>query len=363
MSIDEAEWQLGVCNACRYCEGICAVFPAIERSPDFGPVEVAYLANLCHDCRACLDACMYSPPHEFGVDIPDLLTRARQDSYEHYIPPPRFVLPIWLPEWARLLAVFLFTGGLIAVVSAITLGLRAFVPHTHAAASPYIVVPYAALVVLGLAPGLWTIWVMARAALRYWRDIAGPLPRLRDMNAVIRAFREGATLKYMRGGGGGCTVSEEDDPSPWRRRAHFLASYGFFACLLSTISAAVLQDIAGERPPYSLLSVPVVLGLAGGIGMVLGSTGLIAIRHRGARKAADAPDALATYAFPLALDALSVTGILTLALRNTPAFGIVLIVHLATVLTCISFAPYSKFVHFVYRLLSLTKDALETSQP
>ena len=25
----------GICNACRYCEGYCAVFPAIERRIDF----------------------------------------------------------------------------------------------------------------------------------------------------------------------------------------------------------------------------------------------------------------------------------------------------------------------------------------
>ena len=27
----EAERQLDICNACRYCEGYCAVFPALER--------------------------------------------------------------------------------------------------------------------------------------------------------------------------------------------------------------------------------------------------------------------------------------------------------------------------------------------
>ena len=27
----EADRQLTICNACRYCEGYCAVFPALER--------------------------------------------------------------------------------------------------------------------------------------------------------------------------------------------------------------------------------------------------------------------------------------------------------------------------------------------
>ena len=68
-------WQLEVCNACRYCEGYCAVFPALEKRRRFTPGDVVYLANLCHDCRACFYACMYAPPHEFGVNIPKALQK------------------------------------------------------------------------------------------------------------------------------------------------------------------------------------------------------------------------------------------------------------------------------------------------
>ena len=28
------------------------------------------LANLCHNCGACLHACQYAPPHEFAVNVP-----------------------------------------------------------------------------------------------------------------------------------------------------------------------------------------------------------------------------------------------------------------------------------------------------
>ena len=58
----EAERQLVVCNACRYCEGYCAVFPALELRQAFARGDITYLANLCHDCRACYYACMYTPP-------------------------------------------------------------------------------------------------------------------------------------------------------------------------------------------------------------------------------------------------------------------------------------------------------------
>ena len=38
-----------ICNACRYCEGFCAVFPAMTRRRQFDEGDVGYLANLCHN--------------------------------------------------------------------------------------------------------------------------------------------------------------------------------------------------------------------------------------------------------------------------------------------------------------------------
>ena len=73
-----------ICNACRYCEGFCAVFPAMTRRRQFDEGDVGYLANLCHNCGACYHACQYAPPHEFGVNVPQALAAARNDSYSAY---------------------------------------------------------------------------------------------------------------------------------------------------------------------------------------------------------------------------------------------------------------------------------------
>jgi citrate/tricarballylate utilization protein len=43
----EAARMLTICNACRYCEGFCAVFPAMTRRLSFDKADVHYLANLC----------------------------------------------------------------------------------------------------------------------------------------------------------------------------------------------------------------------------------------------------------------------------------------------------------------------------
>ena len=43
----EVARQLKICNACRYCEGFCAVFPAMTRRLEFSKADIHYLANLC----------------------------------------------------------------------------------------------------------------------------------------------------------------------------------------------------------------------------------------------------------------------------------------------------------------------------
>ena len=68
--IAEGQRLLRLCNACRYCEGFCAVFPAMERRSVFSPADVNYLANLCHNCGECYYACPYTPPHEYALNLP-----------------------------------------------------------------------------------------------------------------------------------------------------------------------------------------------------------------------------------------------------------------------------------------------------
>ena len=75
--LEEADRLLTVCNSCRYCEGLCAVFPAMEMRRAFSDGDLNYLANLCHGCGACYDDCQFSPPHEFDVNVPKILAQVR----------------------------------------------------------------------------------------------------------------------------------------------------------------------------------------------------------------------------------------------------------------------------------------------
>jgi citrate/tricarballylate utilization protein len=84
----EVARQLQICNGCRYCEGFCAVFPAMTRRLEFGKADIHYLANLCHNCGACLHACQYAPPHEFAINVPKAMATLRGQTYADYAWPP-----------------------------------------------------------------------------------------------------------------------------------------------------------------------------------------------------------------------------------------------------------------------------------
>src|SRR3569833_1819168 len=88
--LDEADGLMTVCNSCRYCEGLCAVFPAMEMRRSFSDGDLNYLANLCHACGACYTDCQFSPPHEFDVNVPKTLAIARAESWTAYAWPQAF---------------------------------------------------------------------------------------------------------------------------------------------------------------------------------------------------------------------------------------------------------------------------------
>src|SRR5512144_2064903 len=86
-TLQDASRAMQVCNACRYCEGFCAVFPAMELRRGFCGGHLSYVATLCHNCRACVYACQYAPPHEFGINLPRTLAELRAEPWEEYAGP------------------------------------------------------------------------------------------------------------------------------------------------------------------------------------------------------------------------------------------------------------------------------------
>jgi citrate/tricarballylate utilization protein len=317
--------------------------------------SMVQLANLCHDCRACFHACMYAPPHEFDLNPPKILTAIREETYRRYVPrlSGRRVMGL---AGASLAAAAL--AVLLAMLVGVIRGSGALWGGSGAH-SAYQVLPYTALLVLATVPLLFGVVIALIGAARYWREVAGPLTRLLDVDAVSRALWYAARLRYLRGGGDECYYPA-DRPRASRRRLHALTAYGFGAAFVSTVAAAIEQHIAGIAPPYPYASLPVVSGLVGGVAITIGCTGLL-IEKRHSDKTLTTPEMLRSdVAFIVTLDVLAVTGMLVLFLRGTPAFGLLLIVHVACVAVSFALFPYTKFIHFVYRFLAIVADNLET---
>jgi citrate/tricarballylate utilization protein len=354
--VDEAARQFSVCNACRYCEDYCAVFPAIERRRLFTEGDLGYIANLCHDCRACYQACMYVDPHEFDLDLPGLLAESRVASYERYARPRR--LARLLESGPLVLSVV--TAAMVAIVLAIMLAAgslgRLLDVRTGAGAFyalvPHVAMASAALVVTGLAGAVGFAGFMA-----FIRD--GDQSRLGPLRLRLwmTAWAEALTLRWQRGGGDECYYPNADRPSAGRRRLHQLLVAGVLATFASTLSAFVYETFLDRTPPFGWLSVPVELGFWGGVAMLVGATGLGALKVRG-QTATQQGRSLDT-TFLVALILVAATGLALLALRATGAMGTLLVVHLASVLALLLTAPYGKLVHAVYRLAAIYRDASE----
>jgi citrate/tricarballylate utilization protein len=175
----------------------------------------------------------------------------------------------------------------------------------------------------------------------------------------VLAAGQAVTLRNMRGGGADCSYPG-DDPSPLRRRLQLLVAGGFMLCLASTGAAGISQDLLGDPPPYPLLSVPVLLGVLGGAGLAVGCTGLVLLKYRSDPALTDGAMSARDLGLLAGLLVASVTGLLTLVLRDTAAFAPVLVIHLCTVVACFAIFPYTKFVHVIYRFLALVHDRSES---
>jgi citrate/tricarballylate utilization protein len=352
----EAQRQLTICNACRYCEGYCAVFPAMELRRELTGGDVAFLAHLCHDCRACYYACMYTPPHEFAVNVPRVLAQVRQATYERYA---------WPGMLGRLvrevrLGAALAAGAVVAVAALVLLVTgrgRLFTPHPGPGGF-YDVISYEVTLISGLAVAAYVAAVWASGGARFWRE-TGMLPRgTLSLRSVAAAAWEAATLRWLRGGGPGCPYPRERASSR-RRVLHALVFYGFLAAVASTTLAAVYQDLLHRLPPYPVTSAPVVLGTLGGAGMIAGCAGLLMLKGASDPSPAEAGAVALDYSFLIILGLAAVTGMLTLVLRGTAAMGTVLTIHLGLVAALYITAPYGKFVHAVYRFVALVRNHIE----
>ena len=359
--IEEAQRALAICNACRYCEGYCATFPALQRRLSFTEGDIRYLGNLCHNCGACLYACQYAPPHEFALNFPRLMAQVRAQSWQRY-------------AWPGFLARAFESNGLYASL-ATAAGLvffllfaawlagpeRLFAAHSDAQGSFYAVIPHGAMVAVFGAVSLFVLAAFAVGFVRFWRD-TGERDSAFTPGPALGAVRDAVVLRYLDGGGDGCTYPDEK-PSFARRTFHHLTFYGFLLCFAATSTATIYHYALDWKAPYPFWSLPVLLGTVGGVGLLVGPAGLAWLKSRRDPELADPAQRGMEAGFLALLFLTSLTGLALLAFRETAAMGMLLVAHLGVVLALFATMPYGKFVHALYRLAALARFHLERRRP
>lgn len=345
-AINEARRQIEICNACRYCEGYCSVFPAMTLHRAFSDGELTQLANLCHNCRGCYYACQYTAPHEFDHNLPRALAEVRLDSWEKFIW-PNGVAALFQKSGMAL------AGALAAAIAVILV--IAFALRPESGEGFYAVVSHTAMATLFTVAWILPLVIVAGGVWRYWRHVGGERVTLRHLqDAAVDAGK----LRNLKGGAAeGCNYEKEDRYTMARRWAHQAVMWGFLLAFAATVSGTVLHYGFGMEAPYGLFSLPKLFGVPGGILMTIGGVGLIALKLR-AEKSLSAPAVWGgEMAYVVLLTATAVTGLALYWATGTGGVRALLIAHLGTVLALFLTLPYTKMVHVPFRFAALVRDA------
>jgi citrate/tricarballylate utilization protein len=130
-------------------------------------------------------------------------------------------------------------------------------------------------------------------------------------------------------------------------------------CFAATCVAAFYDNVLGWKAPYPFLSLPVVLGSAGGIGLLVGPPGLFWLKTVRNPELDRLDQVRMDVVFTVMLFLTSLTGFMLLAFRESSTMGLLLGLHLGFVLGLFVTMPYGKFVHGVYRFGALVRNAVE----
>jgi citrate/tricarballylate utilization protein len=362
----EVNRQMQICNACRYCEGFCAVFPAMTRHLEFGKADIHYLANLCHNCGACLHACQYSPPHEFAINVPQAMAQVRVQTYADYAWPP--ALGALYKRQGLTVAIALAVGLALFLVLAIQAQDQLF--HEPLAGNFYAIFPHNLLVSMFAPIFLFAVLALGLGVRSFWRDVSPATASNALGEAAMEAASAALRLKYLDGANQpsgnepieGCP-NDDDTPTLWRRRFHHLTFYGFMLCFAATSVATLYHYLFNWQAPYGYTSLPVLLGTVGGIGLLIGPAGLLWLNFSRHASHGDAAQKPMDRGFIALLFWVSLTGLALLAWRDSSSLALLLAVHLGAVMALFLTLPYGKFAHGIFRSAALLKFAIEKRQP
>jgi citrate/tricarballylate utilization protein len=338
----EAARQFQICNACRYCEGYCDVFPELFVLPEVGSGDAVRLANICHNCRGCHYACQYSAPHEFAVNIPGVLADIRQDAWERHARPVALARAFHRNGLA-------VAGVLVAGFAVLFAAISALRPESGEGFYAYL--GHGAMVAIFAPAFVLPLVVLAFGIRDFWREIDGGRPTLADWR---RMFASVAQLRNLSGGAGqGCNFEKEERYSQARRYAHQATLWGFLMCFGATSAGTLMHYGLGWEAPYGPFSLPKLLGVPGGVLLCLGTAALAWLRLKADPSLGARGVWGGEMAFVLLLFFISASGLGLYAATGTGIVPALLAIHLGAVLAFFLLTPYTKMVHGFYRMAAL----------
>ena len=309
--LEEGVRQYTICNACRYCEGYCPVWPILHSKPLVTHGEVILLANLCYDHRDCYYACPYTPPHEFNINIPRLNRDVRLWTYSE------LTLNMTKTNWGKVVLALLFLP---------VIAMWALYWHNIFSPGPinfYKLIPKNTIILAGfttLAYLLgWALWFIIK-----FNRFIGPEYRP-SPSALLPAIKDLLMHRWF---------GDMHYPRDWygntRLIYHILIFYGFAMDLIATILGAIYEDILHVESPFPLINPTVIIGLIGGLMIITGS--LIALHARYVSVKAQRFMAVSAIDVALVIELLLValTGVLVLIFRsidNAIATYTMLLIH------------------------------------
>jgi citrate/tricarballylate utilization protein len=99
--------------------------------------------------------------------------------------------------------------------------------------------------------------------------------------------------------------------------------------------------------------------MVGGIGIVVGTAGLLALEARSDREPSDRGESVLNVVFLVVLGVVALSGLALLALRETRAMGPLLVFHIGAVFGLFMGLPWAKSLHAPFRAAALLRAAAE----
>ncbi|MCB1359127.1 MAG: tricarballylate utilization 4Fe-4S protein TcuB [Maritimibacter sp.] len=343
-SIKEARRQAEICNACRYCEGFCSVFPAMHRERTFSDADLTQLANLCHNCRGCYYACQYTSPHEFDLNLPRALAELRHDSWQNFAWPQGFARAFHERGAWTVLAVFLGVAFVLAAIGLLGGSGEGF----------YAVFSHNAMLSIFVPAFLFPLVSLTVSLRRYWRATGGGPVGIAEARYALGMV---AAMKDLAAGHGeGCNFEDRDRFSHARRYAHQLVLFGFLLCFAATAVGTLMHYLFAMPAPYLFWSPPKLLGVPGGLMLTAGSAWMVVLKRRADPALGDPRAWSGDMAFIALLGLVALSGLLLYGLGATPAMPALLALHLGVVASFFVLAPFTKMAHGFYRTAALLRD-------